>query len=69
MKNSTFIVIGVLGGTYALIAMIQFIKVIASSNTSSAYGQANIAAHIVPICLGLAIFLVCLKPAFQKHKK
>jgi hypothetical protein len=68
MKKVILIVIGVLGGIYALIAVVQFVSVLLSSNTTSTYGQTNIVASFVPICIGLAVCIGCLQAAFRKPK-
>jgi hypothetical protein len=68
MKKIILIVIGVLGGVYALFGIIQFISVLMSSNTSTTYGQTNIVASFVPICIGLAVCIGCLQAALRKHK-
>jgi uncharacterized membrane protein len=64
--KGVLIIIGSLGGLYALFAIIQFIRTIMTSDPGTAYGGANIAASIVPICLGLIVCLACFQRAFRK---
>lgn len=62
------ILIGSLGGIYAIVGGFLLIKTIMTSNPGSAYGGANIAASVVPVCLGLIICVACLQKAFRKPK-
>jgi hypothetical protein len=63
------IVIGVLAGIYAFFGIIQFVMTLLSSDPASAYGTANIAASVVPVCLGLIVSVACLTHAFKKPKQ
>ncbi len=60
------IIIGSLGGLYAVVGIIQFIRTMMTSDPGTAYGGANIAASIVPVCLGLIVCLFCFQRAFRK---
>jgi uncharacterized membrane protein len=62
------IIIGSLAGLYALGGVVQFIWTFMTSNPASAYGTANIAASVVPVCLGLIVCLACFTSAFRKPK-
>jgi len=62
------IVIGALGGLYALFGIIQLVNAIGSSPVT-AYGGSNIAASVVPVCLGLIVCVVCFQRAFRKPKQ
>jgi uncharacterized membrane protein len=62
------IAIGSLAGIYALFAIIQFIGAIATNDPNSAFGTANIAASVVPVCLGLIVSVACFTAAFKKPK-
>ncbi len=60
------IVIGSLGGLYAAFGIVQFIGGLLESNPATPYGAANLAAGVVPVCLGLILCLVCFQRAFRK---
>ena len=62
------IIIGSLGGLYAVIGIVQFIRTMMTSNPGTAYGGANIAASVLPVCLGLIVCVVCFQKAFRKPK-
>jgi hypothetical protein len=62
------IIIGSLGGLYAIVGSFLFIRTIMTSNAGTAYGGANIAASIVPVCLGLIVCVACFQKAFRKPK-
>jgi len=62
------IIIGSLAGLYALVGTIQFIWTMLNSDPSTAYGTANIAASVVPVCLGLIVSIACFTSAFRKPK-
>jgi len=64
--KAVLIVIGSLGALYAAFGIVQFIQTLLESNPGTAYGGANIAASVVPVCLGLIISLVCFQRAFRK---
>ena len=66
MMKALLIIIGSLGGLYAAFGIIQFIRTVLDSNPGTAYGGANIAASVLPVCLGLILCLVCFKRAFRK---
>jgi uncharacterized membrane protein len=60
------IIIGSLGGLYAIVGMVQFIRTLMTSDPGAAYGVTQIAASVVPVCLGLIICLICFQRAFRK---
>ncbi len=62
------ILVGVLGGIYAAFGIIQLIRTLAAADPGTPYGAANLAASVVPPCLGLIVCLVCLQRAFRKSK-
>jgi uncharacterized membrane protein len=62
------IIIGSLAGLYTLVGVIQFIRAMLTSDPGTAYGTANIAASVVPVCLGLIVCLACFMGAFRKPK-
>ncbi len=66
MMKFVLIIIGSLGGLYAAFGIIQFIRTLSESNPGTPYGGANIAASVVPVCLGLILCLVCFQRAFRK---
>ena len=59
-------IIGIVGGVYAVFGAIQMIRTMTTSNPGTAYGGANIAASLVPVCLGLAICVVCFQRVLRK---
>lgn len=61
-----WIIIGALGGLFALVGIGQLVKANTISNPESAYGSANIAAAVFPICLGLIACVYGFQKAFQK---
>jgi hypothetical protein len=61
------IVIGSLGGLYALAAIVQFVRELLTANGGTAIGGATVAASIAPVCLGLIICLSCFRAAFGKQ--
>ena len=66
--KAVLIIFGSLAGLYAIVGVVQFIWVMLTSDASSAYGVAKIAASVVPVCLGLIVCLACLMKAFPKLK-
>jgi hypothetical protein len=60
------VIVGCLGGLYAFFGAIQMIRTMMTSNPGTAYGGANVAASLAPVCLGLAICLVCFQRALRK---
>jgi hypothetical protein len=62
------IIIGSLAGLYAAAAIVQFVLSLLTSNAGTAYGAANIAASLVPVCLGLIVCVACFSAAFKKPK-
>ncbi len=62
------LIIGFLGGVYASFGVVQMIRTMMASNPTTAYAGANIAASVVPVCLALAICVVCLQRAFRAPK-
>ena len=65
-KKFLLVIIGLLGGLYAIFGAIQMIRTMMASNPGTAYGGANIAASLVPVCLGLAICVACLQKSIAK---
>jgi hypothetical protein len=66
MMKTLLIIIGSLGALYAAFGVIQFIRTVLESNPGTAYGGANIAASVFPVCLGLIVCLVCFRRVFRK---
>jgi len=62
------IIIGSLGGLYAVFGIVQLIRTLLEANPSTAYGGSIIAASVVPVCLGLIVCLICFQRAFRKPK-
>jgi len=62
------IIIGSLGALYAFFGAVQFISTLLSSNPGTAYGAANIAASVVPVCLGLIVCALCFQRIFRNPK-
>ena len=60
------IIMGSLGGLYATFGIVQFIRTLLASNPGTAYGGANLATSVVPVCLGLIVCLLCFQRAFRK---
>jgi uncharacterized membrane protein len=60
------IIIGCLGGAYAVVGVVQFIKAMLISDPATAYGTSYIAASVVPVCLGLIVCVLCFQKAFRK---
>jgi hypothetical protein len=61
-----WIFIGVLGGLFALVGIGQLVKTYTTTNPGSAYGAANLAAAVFPICLGLIACVYGFQKAFKK---
>lgn len=61
-----WIVIGVLGGLFALVGIGQLLKVYMATNAETAYGASNLAAAVFPICLGLIACVYGFQKAFRK---
>ena len=66
MLKAVLILIGSLGGLYAVFAIVQFIRTLLESNPGTAYGAANVAASVVPVCLGLIVCLFCFQRVLRK---
>jgi hypothetical protein len=64
--KAILIIIGSLGGLYAVFGIVQSIRTLLESNPGTAYGGANIAANVLPVCLGLIVCLACFQRAFRK---
>jgi hypothetical protein len=62
------ITIGSLAGLYTAAAIVQFIYSLLTSNPGTAYGTANIAASLVPVCIGLIVCVACFASVFRKPK-
>jgi hypothetical protein len=60
------IVIGVLASVYCMFGILQFIRIFTASDPGSVGGGTNIAAGILPVCLGGVLALICFKKAFKK---
>jgi hypothetical protein len=60
------IVIGALGGLYALVGVVQMVGVLFSASPQTTEGASSLAAGIVPVCLGLIVCVVCFRSAFRK---
>jgi hypothetical protein len=63
------IIIGSLGALYAVVAILQFARTLMTRDPATAYGSAEIAASVVPICLGLIVSLFCFQRALRKTKE
>jgi uncharacterized membrane protein len=61
-----WIIIGALGGLFALVGIGQLVKVYTTTNVETAYGGSSLAAAVFPICLGLIACLYGFQKAFQK---
>ena len=64
--KAVLIIIGSLGGRHAVYGIVQFIRALLESNPGTAYGGADVAASVVPVCLGLIVCLLCFQRAFRK---
>ena len=62
------IIVGSLAGLYTLVAVVQLIHNLLTSDPSTTYGTMNIAASVVPVCLGLIVCLACFMNVFRKPK-
>ena len=63
------IIVGSLGGLYAAVAIVQFIRTMTQSNPGTVGGGTNIAASVVPVCLGVIVCAVCFQRAFKAPAK
>ena len=61
-------IIGSLGGLYAVAGGSLFIRTMITSDPGTAYGGSTIAASVLPLCLGLIVCIACFQKAFQKPK-
>jgi len=61
------IIIGTLGGLFALLKVNQLVTEIGST-PSTAYGASNIAANVAVICIGLIVCFACFQRIFRKPK-
>jgi uncharacterized membrane protein len=68
LMKVALIIIGLLGGLYAVFGIVQFIWTMLTSNPGTAYGGANIILSVVPVCLGLIVCVACFQRAFRKPK-
>jgi uncharacterized membrane protein len=68
MTKIILIIIGSLAGVYALVGTGQLIWRLLTSDPTTPYGAANIAASVVPVCIGLIVCLACFTSAFRKPK-
>src|SRR5262245_10548255 len=64
--KATLIIIGSLGGLYAAFGIFQFIRTLMESDPGTTIGGTEIAASVVPVCLGLILCLACFQRAFRK---
>jgi uncharacterized membrane protein len=62
------IVVGALGGIYAIAGIVQLVSVMNTTNPESAYGTSRLAASVVPVAIGLVVCLVCFGTVFSKPK-
>jgi hypothetical protein len=62
------IIIGALGGLYAVFGVVQLIRTLTAADPGTPYGGASIAASVVPVCLGLIVCVACLQRALRKPK-
>jgi hypothetical protein len=68
VKKVVLIIVGSLGGLYAIVGVVQFIHILLTSDPGTAYGTAHIAASVAPVCLGLIVCLACFLSVFRKPK-
>ena len=66
--KAVLIIIGTLGGLYAAFGIVLFVQSLLANDPGTAYGGSEIAASLVPPCLGLAVCLACFQAAFRKPK-
>lgn len=66
MKKIALIFAGTLAGLYAISGVILLIQTLLANDPLSVRGGAEIAASIVPPCIGLMICLACFQSAFRK---
>jgi hypothetical protein len=64
--KAVLIILGALGGLYAAYGIVQFVRTLSESDLGTALGGANLAASVVPVCLGLIVCLLCFQRAFRK---
>ena len=62
------LIIGSLAGLYTLFAVVQLLRNFLASDPGTAYGTMNIAASVVPVCIGLIVCLACFMSVFRKPK-
>lgn len=62
------IIIGSLGGLYAIFGIVQLVRTLLETNPGTAYGGSSIAASVVPVCLGLIVCVACFQRSFRKPK-
>jgi uncharacterized membrane protein YcjF (UPF0283 family) len=56
-----FLLVGaVLTGLYTIAGAVQFIHALWTNNPTTGYGMTDIAANILPFCIGGVFFLSCL---------
>jgi hypothetical protein len=66
--KAVLIILGTLGGVYAVFAIVQLIRTLTEANPGSAYGASRISMTVVPVCLGLIVCVACFQRAFRKPK-
>ena len=66
--KAVLIVVGLLGVGLAVFGAVQMIRTMSESDPGSAYGASNIAASVLPVCLGLILCVVCFQRAFRQAK-
>jgi hypothetical protein len=64
--RAVLIGVGLLGVGVAVFGVVQLIRTVSASDPETAYGAANIAGSVLPVCLGLIVCLVCFQRAFRK---
>jgi hypothetical protein len=62
------IVVGSIAGLYAVTGVTLFVRALATNNAGTLHGGANIAASLVPPCLGLIVSIVCFQRALRKSR-
>jgi hypothetical protein len=64
--KAILIVLGSLGGLYALFGAVQLARNLMETNPATPYGGARIAASVLPPVLGLIVCLACFQRAFRR---
>ncbi|HEY7423671.1 MAG TPA: hypothetical protein VH682_05445 [Gemmataceae bacterium] len=66
--KAVLIIVGSLGGLYALFGLVQFVRTLLASDPGTTYGIVSMAGSVLPVCLGLIVCLLCFQRAFRKPK-